>query len=157
MLLRHGIVAFALVLLVAPARADDDDFEIVTLCHYTNAEWGLEMIENCINEDRRLRASVQEYAPRYRAIVEKCKEYRLGGWRRVTQCIDKDIEDAAALEAYGAERKLAVAKCEANMPHARPSEIRACLERVPDKAPDAQRQPQPIDNEGGLNEAASRL
>jgi hypothetical protein len=153
MLPRHYIVGLALLLLVAPALADDDDFEIVTLCHYTNAEWGLELIETCINEDRRERTRVQQYPPRYHAIVEKCKEYRLGGWRRVTQCIDNDIADAAAMEAFGTEGKQAVAKCEVKFPDARPSEIKACVDGVPGNAP----RPQPIDNEGGLNEAASKL
>jgi hypothetical protein len=152
---RHSIVGLALLLLVAPARADDDDFDIVTSCHYTNAEWGLQMIESCINENRDERTRVEQYPPRFRAIVEKCKEYRLGGWRRVTQCIDKDIVDAEALEAYGAEKKQMVVKCKVGMPDARPSEIRECVEGAPGNAPGLR--PPPIDNEGGVNEAASQL
>lgn len=82
------LMPMALLLICAhTARADDEEAQIVTTCHYANAEWGTDMINRCIEENRRLRAEVLALPPEHAGAVARCRDSAELGWTWVKECV----------------------------------------------------------------------
>jgi len=121
-------VAFS-ALLPFDASAGEED-EIVTGCHYSNAEWGNEMIDRCIKDNQATRAIVLQYPERYKQIVERCRRKNELGWSWVKACVDNDIEAEAALAKYPMERAALIDVCRADIGHRGAAAVKACVDRA---------------------------
>ena len=118
-----------LVLFATGASADETD-EIVTGCHFSNAEWGAEMIDICVKENQATRAEVLRYPEKYRRFVERCRRGSENGWSWVKTCIDKDIAAESALAEYPKEHAGLIKFCDAQFGHRGAAAIRSCVNRA---------------------------
>ncbi len=109
---KHSILGCAVLvaILSAACRAGEED-EIVTGCHFSNAEWGQQMIDNCIKDNFENRALVLQYPEQHKSIVNRCRLKNEYGWSEVKKCIDKDIEAQVALKSYDGDKAAVVAAC----------------------------------------------
>jgi hypothetical protein len=127
----------ALVLLVtfignAPAGEED---EIITGCHHSNAEWGVQMIDRCIKENQAIRAQVLQYPAEHKRIVDRCRQQNEFGWSHVKACVDRDIEAEAALIQYPKQHLGALGKCIADYAHRGAAVVKACVDESITSAP----------------------
>jgi len=106
----------------------DDDSDIVTGCLMSNAEFGTEMAQICIKENKAARAEVERYPEEIRPIVERCKRRKEMGWGIVKKCIDDDIAAGPVLEAYAKEQPALLERCQMEFLGREPSRIRLCVE-----------------------------
>jgi hypothetical protein len=124
-------VIWVAVLALLPFHASpDEEDEIVTGCHYSNAEWGNEMIDRCIKDNQATRAIVLQYPEQYKQIVERCRRKNELGWSWVKTCVDNDIEAEAALAKYPTERAVLIDVCRADVGHRGAAGVKACVDRV---------------------------
>ncbi len=121
-------VAFS-ALLAFDVSADEED-EIVTGCHYSNAEWGNEMIDRCVKDNQATRAMVLQYPEQYKKIVDRCRRGNEFGWSWVKTCVDRDIEAEAALAQYPMERAGLIDVCQADVGHRGAAAVKVCVDRV---------------------------
>lgn len=128
-----GCIALA-ALAVTVARAGEED-EIVTGCHYSNAEWGIEMVHRCIKDNLANRELVLQYPARYKSYVARCRTKNEFGWDMVKACIDKDIEAEAALAAYPPEKGALVSACVEGLGERGPAAVKKCVERKSGETP----------------------
>src|SRR3990172_5066145 len=120
------IVFAGMLLMFSSATWADDDDEIVTGCHFSMAEFGVEAIQICIKDNRAARAAVLQYPDEVREIVVRCSHGKeVKGWWAVKMCIDKDIEAEAALANYGREHHSSMEKCKAEFGHRGAARIKA--------------------------------
>lgn len=127
-------VRFTLIVAIAASwttyvRADEEA-EIVTGCHYSNAEWGEQLIDICVKENKRLRAEVLAYSEEHKPYVERCRKRSEFGWGFVKECVDKDIAAAAALKTYPDDAKDAVSACHAEYRANGPAKVKACADAL---------------------------
>lgn len=94
--------AALLMLLGLGASAGEED-EIVTGCHFANAEWGNEMIERCVRDNQATREIVLKYPAQHKPIIDRCRRGNDNGWAWVKTCVDNDIEAQLALAQYPKE------------------------------------------------------
>lgn len=121
-------LAMLILLTTMESRAGEED-EIITGCHFSNAEWGQQMIDNCIKDNFANRALVMQYPEQYKPIVNRCRLKNEYGWSEVKKCIDKDIEAQAALESYGADKEYLITACDADFRHRGFVAVKACVDR----------------------------
>ncbi|MDQ3261174.1 MAG: hypothetical protein M3Q00_10415 [Pseudomonadota bacterium] len=121
-------VAFS-ALLPFDASADEED-EIVTGCHHSNAEWGSEMIDRCVKDNQATRAIVLQYPEQHKQIVDRCRRGNELGWSWVKTCVDRDIEAESALAQYPKERAGLIDVCHADFGHRGAAVVKACVDRV---------------------------
>lgn len=74
----------------------DEEAQIVTTCYYANAEWGTDMINRCVEENRRLRADVLALPEAYSSAVRRCRASSELGWTWVKACVMKEVADRQA-------------------------------------------------------------
>ena len=108
----------------------DDDSDIVTGCLMSNAEFGNEMAQICIRDNRAARAEVERYPDEFRAIVERCKRRKELGWGIVKQCIDDDIAAGPALEAYARDHPELVERCQDEFRGREAARIKLCVDQA---------------------------
>ncbi len=120
--------AIFLSLLSIDARAGEED-EIVTGCHFSNAEWGQDMIDRCVKDNFANRAAVMQYPAQYKRIVSRCRLKNEYGWDYVKACIDKDIEAEAALKSYLADKANLVTACTAEFAERGFVVVKACVDQ----------------------------
>ena len=60
-----------LLALPSPSTLAVEEDEIVTSCHFANAEWGSEMIDRCIRDNQATRALVLQYPDKHKAIIDR--------------------------------------------------------------------------------------
>ncbi len=111
------------------ASADEND-EIVTGCHHSNAEWGFDAIDRCIKDNQATRALVLQYPAQYKRIVDRCRRGNELGWSWVKTCLDRDIEAESALALYPKERIGLIEACHADFGHRGAAKVKACVDRV---------------------------
>jgi hypothetical protein len=124
-LTRAGIVLSMLFSLAAAAGEEDD---IVSSCHFSNAEWGMDMIDRCIRDNQATRASLLQYPEQYQRFLNRCRTKSELGWDKVKNCVDKDIEADAALKQYPAEKGERIAYCEAEYGGRGRVVVKACVD-----------------------------
>lgn len=124
------IVCFAMLLslLSVESRAGEED-EIITGCHFSNAEWGTDMIDRCIKDNFANRALVMQYPAQHKRIVSRCRLKNEYGWDYVKACIDKDIEAQAALKSYPAEKAALITACDADFGERGFVVVKACVDK----------------------------
>jgi hypothetical protein len=127
--LRSLILPAVMALSCCGAWADEED-EIVTSCHYSNAEWGAEAIDRCVKENHATRALVLQYPAEHKPIVERCRRNSEWGWSWVKSCVDQDIEAEAALARYPGEKAELVDACRAELAHRGAAKVKACVDGV---------------------------
>lgn len=127
--LRLGCGALLLACCGLTAWAGEED-EIVTGCHYSNAEWGQEMIDRCIKDNQKNRELVLAYPPQHKRIVNRCRQFNHYGWSYVKTCVDRDIEAEAALAQYPAEKDKEIAACKEQFAWRGPATVKACVDQV---------------------------
>ena len=121
--------ALAIILgLVCGACLADDDADIVTNCLMSNAEFGTEMAQICIKENKAARAEVARYAEEFKPIVERCERRKEMGWGIVKKCIEDDIAAGPVLEAYAKEQPALLERCQMEFLGREPSRIKLCVE-----------------------------
>jgi hypothetical protein len=131
--MRIGIVAvtragiFLSMLFSMAATAGEED-EIVTSCHFSNAEWGAGMIDLCIKENQALRASLLVYPQPYQRFLNRCRTKSELGWDKVKICVDKDIEADTALKQYPVEKGERIAHCESEYDGRGRVAVKACVD-----------------------------
>lgn len=123
-----GFVALALALASCACLADDDDADIVTGCLMSNAEFGTEMAQICIEENKAARAEVARYPDEYKNIVKRCTRRKEMGWGIVKKCIDDDIAAGPILEIYARDHGELLEKCQSRYWGREASRIRLCVE-----------------------------
>jgi hypothetical protein len=111
------------------AWADEED-EIVTGCHHSNAEWGAAMIDRCIKDNQATRAEVLAYPAQHQRIVDRCRQRNEFGWSHVKACVDGDIEAEAALTAYPKQHMSAMNRCHAEYAHRGAAVVKACVDKL---------------------------
>ena len=119
----------ALVLAVASSAVfADDDSDIISGCAMSNAEFGTEMIQICINENKTARTDVQAYPAQYKGLVERCTRRKEMGWSIVKRCIDDDIAAKPVLEGYAKDHASVLAQCQEEFQGRELSRIKLCVE-----------------------------
>ena len=121
--------AHAIILaLFSGACVAEDDSDIVTGCLMSNAEFGTEMAQICIKENKAARAEVERYPAELKPIIDRCKRRKEMGWGIVKKCIDDDIAAGPVLEAYAKEQPALLERCQMEFLGREPSRIRLCVE-----------------------------
>jgi hypothetical protein len=123
------VLASILALSSLACRADDDS-DIVSGCAMSNAEFGTEMIQICINENQTARAEVARYPDALKPVVERCKRRKEMGWGIVKKCIDDDIAAGPVLEAYARDHGPLLESCQDEFRGRELSRIRLCVEKA---------------------------
>jgi hypothetical protein len=121
------ILTFALAI-AAPAAFADDESDIVSGCAMSNAEWGVEMIQLCVTENKTARAEVQAYPQEYQGLVQRCSRRKEMGWGMVKRCVDDDIAAKPVLEAYAKEHGPLLAQCQEEFQGRELTRIKLCVE-----------------------------
>jgi hypothetical protein len=121
------ILAFALAI-AAPAALADDESDIVSGCAMSNAEWGVEMIQLCVTENKTARAAVLAYPQEYKGLVERCSRRREMGWGMVKRCVDDDIAAKPVLEGYAKDHASLLEQCQEEFRGRELSRIKLCVE-----------------------------
>ncbi len=127
--MRNVALAALLVLFPISGLADDES-DIVTGCLMSNAEFGNEMAQICIEENKAARAEVQRYPEQYKSIVDRCTRRKLAGWGIVKKCIDDDIASLPVLETYAREHAPLLQRCQNEFWGREVSRIRLCVEHA---------------------------
>lgn len=120
----------ALFVLACHNAAAGEEDEIVTGCHFSNAEWGTEAIHRCIEVNRATRALVLSYPAQYKRIVDRCRQMNEYGWDWVKICVDRDIEAEVALTAYPSERIQLIDACQREFAHLGTARVKACVDEL---------------------------
>lgn len=128
------LIGLTLVTLLQNGASADENDEIVTGCHHSNAEWGLEAIERCINDNKITRELVLQHPEKHKAIVERCRRRNELGWSWVKNCVDKDIEAETALADYPRETADLVKFCHAEIGHRGAAAVKKCVDQVIDRS-----------------------
>ncbi len=126
----RNLVLAAFLALFSAAGVADDESDIVTGCLMSNAEFGHEMAQICINENKAARAEVQRYPEQYKSLVERCTRRKLAGWGIVKKCIDDDIASLPVLEAYARDHGPLLDRCRNEFWGREVSRIRLCVEHA---------------------------
>jgi hypothetical protein len=127
-----GLIARCVLLLLMlgiEVRAGEED-EIVTGCHFSNAEWGANMVDRCIKDNQATRAEVLQYPAKYNRYLERCRRRNENGWAWVKTCIDNDIEAETALAEYAKDKARLVALCDAEFRHRGTAAIKQCVDQA---------------------------
>ncbi len=112
----------------APYASADEKDEIVTTCHFANAEWGAEAIDRCVRENLAVREIVLAYPAEHRQILQRCRASSELGWNWVKNCVDRDIEAAAALASYPSEWAELIGKCKNLVDSRSAAKVKACVD-----------------------------
>lgn len=123
------IVAAIMVLSSSACRADDDS-DIVTGCLMSNAEFGSDMAQICIKENRAVRAEVARYPDEVKPIVARCSRRKEMGWGIVKKCIDDDIAAVPVLEAYARDHGPLLESCQHEFRGREATRIKLCVEKA---------------------------
>ncbi len=110
----------------------DDDSDIVSGCIMSNAEFGNEMAQICIRENREARAEVERYPEEVKPIVVRCSRRKELGCGIVKQCVDDDIAALPVLEAYARDHGPLLERCQQEFRGREASRIRLCVEMALD-------------------------
>ncbi|HVY06779.1 MAG TPA: hypothetical protein VHB46_12450 [Burkholderiales bacterium] len=122
-LILAAVLAFA-----SSAGIADDDSDIISGCALSNAEFGTEMIQVCINENNKARAELKDYPEQYKGLVERCTRRKEMGWGIVKKCVDDDIAAIPVLENYARDHGTLVAQCREEFWGREISRVRLCVE-----------------------------
>src|SRR5262245_8730465 len=125
--------AIALPLCAADAaQTEEADLkeEIILRCHNEMGEFGVEMVQHCIEAENAALKDVSSYPDKAAAIVSRCKRYGHDrGWAMVKVCIDQDIAAAAALDRYPVEHAAVIEQCRTEAEKQGPAKIKACVDQ----------------------------
>lgn len=127
-----SIVCVTLLALLSMGACADEEDEIVTGCHYSNAEWGSDMIDRCVKDNRAQRAIVLRYPEQYKSIIARCRRKSEFGWSWVKACVDQDIEAESALAQYSTDRAGLIDKCRAEFAHRGAAAVKKCVDQALD-------------------------
>lgn len=127
-------VPIALLLLLAFGASAGEEDEIVTGCHFSNAEWGVDMISRCIKENQSTRAVVLQYPEKYKRYLDRCRRGNENGWAWVKTCLDNDIEAESALASYPKDRAGLIAVCDAEYGRRGMVAIKNCVDQAVERA-----------------------
>jgi hypothetical protein len=137
------VAAATLALGVHSVRADvldepDLKEEIVLRCHYQMGEFGVPMVQRCIETDNDALRALAAYPKTAKPIISRCAgQMRGNGWDMIKTCADKDIEADAALAGYPAEHADTIELCRADVKNQGAAKVKACVDqRAAGKAPD---------------------
>jgi SepF-like predicted cell division protein (DUF552 family) len=131
---RWMLAAAAMTLAVFAAHAAqtveaDLKEEIILRCHNEMGEFGVEMVQQCIEVENAALKEVSAYADDASGIVSRCKRYAHDrGWAMVKVCIDQDMAAAAALAKYPAEHAAVIEQCRTEAQKLGPAKIKACVD-----------------------------
>lgn len=129
-----SIVCVTLLALLSMGACADEEDEIVTGCHYSNAEWGSDMIDRCIKENQATRALVLRYPEKYKRFLNRCRRGNENGWSWVKTCIDNDIEAESALAEYPKDRAGLIAVCDAEFGRRGMVAIKECVDQTVERS-----------------------
>ena len=128
------LVPIALLLLLAFGASAGEEDEIVTGCHFSNAEWGTDMIDLCIKENQATRAVVLQYPEKYKRYLDRCRRGNENGWAWVKTCLDNDIDAESALAEYPEDRAGLITVCDAEFGHRGMVAIKKCVDHALERA-----------------------
>lgn len=121
----------AAILVSSPSLSwADDDSDIVTGCLMSNAEFGTDMAQICIKENRAALAEVARYPDEVKPIVARCSRRKEMGWGIVKKCIDDDIAAAPVLEAYARDHGPLLERCQHEFRGREATRIKLCVEKA---------------------------
>ena len=121
----------AAILVSSPSLSwADDDSDIVTGCLMSNAEFGTDMAQICIKENRAALAEVARYPDEVKPIVARCSRRKEMGWGIVKKCIDDDIAAAPVLEAYARDHGALLESCQHEFRGREATRIKLCVEKA---------------------------
>ncbi|MEO8004922.1 MAG: hypothetical protein ABI771_08455 [Betaproteobacteria bacterium] len=125
--MKNLILALALAVASSATFADDDS-DIISGCALSNAEFGTEMIQICINENKTARADLQNYPEEYKGLVQRCSRRKEMGWSIVKKCVDEDIAAKPVLEGYAKDHASLLAQCQEEFHGRELTRIKLCVE-----------------------------
>ena len=108
----------------------DDNSDIVSGCAMSNAEFGTEMIDICVKENKAVRAEIARYPVELKKIVDRCSRRKEMGWGFVKICIDEEIAAGPVLEAYARDHGPLLERCDVEFPGREASRIKLCVEKA---------------------------
>lgn len=120
----------ALLMLLGPGASAGEEDEIVTGCHFANAEWGVEMVERCILDNQEMRKIVLQYPQMHKPIVDRCRRGNGNGWAWVKTCVDNDIEAQSKLAQYPKEIAGLIDLCDAEFGLRGAALVKKCVDRA---------------------------
>lgn len=124
-------IGYSLLLaLTALTTVAGEEDEIVTTCHFANAEWGLEMVERCIRDNQEMRKIVLQFPEIHKPIVERCRRGNDNGWAWVKTCVDNDIEAQSALAQYPKEIAGLIDLCDSEFGLRGAALVKKCVDRA---------------------------
>jgi hypothetical protein len=132
---RRTLAAAAIALPLCAAHAaqtEEADLkeEIVLRCHNEMGEFGVEMVQRCIEEENAALKAVSSYPAEASGIVSRCKRYAHDrGWAMVKVCIDQDVAAAAALAKYPAEHAAVIEQCRTEAEKQGVAKVKACVDQ----------------------------
>lgn len=124
------VIFTAILALSSSLSWADDDSDIVTGCLMSNAEFGSDMAQICIKENREARAEVARYPDEVKPIVARCSRRKEMGWGIVKKCIDDDIAAAPVLEAYARDHGPLLESCQQEFRGREATRIKLCVEKA---------------------------
>ncbi len=108
----------------------DDESDIVIGCLMSNAEFGNEMAQICMKENRDARAEVARYPDEVKNIVARCTRRKEMGWGIVKKCIDDDIAAGPVIEIYARDHGDLLEHCQDAFWGREVSRIKLCVEQA---------------------------
>ena len=135
------LVPIALLLLPAFGASAGEEDEIVTGCHFSNAEWGTDMIDLCIKENQATRAVVLQYPEKYKRYLDRCRRGNENGWAWVKTCLDNDIDAESALAEYPKDRAGLITVCDAEFGRRGMVAIKKCVDQALERANSSNKDP----------------
>ncbi len=127
---RKTLILAVILALSSSLSWADDDSDIVTGCLMSNAEFGSDMAQICIKENRAALAEVARYPDEVKPIVARCSRRKEMGWGIVKKCIDDDIAAAPVLEAYARDHGSLLERCQQEFRGREASRIKLCVEKA---------------------------
>lgn len=127
--MKTTILAVTLMLASSACLADDDS-DIVSGCSMSNAEFGAEMADICVKENRAARAEIARYPADVKNIVERCSRRKEMGWGIVKKCIDDDIAAGPVIEAYARDHGALLEHCQQEFWGREASRIKLCVDQA---------------------------
>jgi hypothetical protein len=124
------ILLAALIAASPLACLADDDSDIVTGCLMSNAEFGSDMAQICIRDNRAALAEVGRYPDEVKGIVKRCSRRKEMGWVVVKKCIDDDIAAGPVLEAYARDHRPLLERCQEQFHGREATRIKLCVEHA---------------------------
>jgi hypothetical protein len=126
--IRCVLLAAVMSLPLDAVRADLND-EAVNRCMLEVGEFGVGMVQTCVEQDVAAAKALATYPRAAREAVAACTDVFKGrGWSMVKSCADREIEADRALATLEKEHASEVARCQQRLGAQGAAKIKECVD-----------------------------